>query len=918
MAQTLDQRIAGLAHLNDEELAKLIRSNEPHALKQAAVMHLRRPELVIELAQGTTQESLGAIARKRLGELLDSGAATLEQLESSIGDPVVLLEVCGFSSHAAARLIERITDERALVQVVKSAATTSLRQAAAAKIEHKEHLRDALRFVKDKDNTAYKIIKSKLDALKAQEALQKVLNDEGEALYQQMQRLTKRDLDDVYFAQKAQLMAAWQSRFMAVAPDLAARFSSLSNKLAIREREHHADLERQQARIENERILKAELSELADAVQAETARLFDAGLDAGNQQALADLHSRREDMAVALKANNLSFPADEQRLSALLQNALKLAEALKNSATFASSMHQSGNDSGEETRAKALADLKHLLRFAQNFAPGSEPECVVRARQILNDTSQEQKQFIESKRKLETKCFEHIRRINHALNQGQVRRAKGVFADLEKSFSQLEGPPKGLQAKYDQLQAAMAKLSDWHEFAVSPKKQALVDQMEALIESELPPKERAERIKALQEEWRLLSRGGQSDDTDLWQAFQQAGNQAFEPCKRYFAEQDREREANLDHRKALCESMTQYLQQYDWDNANWGEVEKTLRLTREAWLSYWPVERNKNKPVQDAFEQVMDALAQKLNAQFEHNRQKKADIVARAAQLLAMEDTQTAIDSAKLLQAQWRELGRAKQSHEQSLWRQFRKHCDAIFERRKQENDAEKDEREANKVEASTLIARLHELAGLSGETFRNARPEIDEKIEAFRQLGQFPREDAKPLQQAFRKVEDKLKDAIKREQMTSRFDAWKSILTTFRTLIACELDANADAARQDTRALIEAQLDEIRKCPAPIIEKFESRIAAPPAAAEQTGLEALRRLCVQAEIINEKETPEADRQLRLQYQVDQLKHGLGRQNPYLNMDFETFMLSWLELPPLPPSLYEPMEQRMLAAWGWL
>lgn len=914
MAQTLDQRIAGVAHLSDDELAKLIRSNEPPVLRQAAVMHLRRPELVIELAQDATKEPLSAVARKRLGELLDSGEATLEQLESRVGDPVVLLEVCEFSSNAAAKLIERITDERVLAQLVKTAATTNLRQAAAAKIEQKEQLRDALKFVRDKDKTAYKIIKTKLDALKAQEALEKTLNEEGEALYQQMLRLAKRELDDVYFAQKTQLMTEWQSRLGAVSSDLAERFSALSDKLATREREYHAHLELQQARLENERILKAELSELADAVQAQTARLFDVGLDATSEQALADLRRRSDDLAAALKTNNLSFPAEEQGLSSRVQNASKLAEALKNSATFASFMHESGSDSDQKTRVKALSGLKHLLRFAQEFAPGSEPECVVRARQILDDASQEQKQLIEAKRRLETKCFEHIRRANHALNQGQVRRAKGVFADLEKSFSQLERPPKVLQAKYEQLQDAMAKLGDWHEFAVAPKKQALVEQMQALIESELPPKERAERIKALQEEWRLLSRGGQSDDTDLWQAFQQAGNEAFEPCKRYFAEQDREREANLEHRKALCESMAQYLQQYDWDNASWGEVEKTLRLTREAWLSYWPVERKKNKPVQDAFEQVMGALAQKLNAHFEQNRQKKADIVAKAEQLLAMEDTQVAIDSAKLLQAQWREIGRAKQSHEQPLWRQFRKHCDAIFERRKQESDAEKDEREANKTQASALIARLNELAGLSGEAFRNARPEIDEQIEAFRQLGQFPRDDAQRLQQAFRSFEAKLKDAIKREQMASQFDAWKSILATFHTLMACELDATG----QDTRALVEAQLDEIRKCPAPIVEKFESRLATPPATTdEQTALEALRRLCVQAEIINERETPEADRQLKLQYQVDQLKHGLGRQNPLLNMDFETFMLHWLDLPALPASLYLPYEQRMLAAWGW-
>jgi len=85
---------------------------------------------------------------------------------------------------------------------------------------------------------------------------------------------------------------------------------------------------------------------------------------------------------------------------------------------------------------------------------------------------------------------------------------------------------------------------------VLPKKEALVEEMEALANSTLHPKELAEKIKTMQAEWKTLSKGGENKDSDLWERLQKAADIAFEPCRAYFDEQDKQREENAEKRGA--------------------------------------------------------------------------------------------------------------------------------------------------------------------------------------------------------------------------------------------------------------------------------------------------------------------------------------------------------------------------------
>src|SRR5690606_5424564 len=126
--------------------------------------------------------------------------------------------------------------------------------------------------------------------------------------------------------------------------------------------------------------------------------------------------------------------------------------------------------------------------------------------------------------------------LEQALNNGQVKEAGNLNQQIQQQRKQLDNQSAApLQRRRRALNTPLQEMRDWAGLATRPKKENLLEAMEAFIGAELPPDLLADKIHTLQEEWKTLS--GLAADHDLWERFQQAGDQAFEPCRAWFAEQ---------------------------------------------------------------------------------------------------------------------------------------------------------------------------------------------------------------------------------------------------------------------------------------------------------------------------------------------------------------------------------------------
>lgn len=296
------------------------------------------------------------------------------------------------------------------------------------------------------------------------------------------------------------------------------------------------------------------------------------------------------------------------------------------------------------------------------------------------------------------------RELEASIDQGKLDAARNHLRSirgLQKSgFAGEEHEINTLAARFDELK-------DWQSFATHPKRNDLIQAVTELVDQPLAPADQASRLKELRQAWNQLGRPNSPQEVSEQAAFDELAEKAFSTCKVYFEEQTKLRADNLVRRQALCKQLQTYLDETDWSQADMQAAETIMRHARQEWREYHPCERRALKPVEQQFEDLQSQLHAKVKNAWDNNVAQKRAIVEAAQALLESENVQDAINSAKSLQVQWREVGSTPRSIDQRLWREFRQTCDQLFNRRSEQNQAAN---EARKEHRQVLEARVAEL----------------------------------------------------------------------------------------------------------------------------------------------------------------------------------------------------------------
>ncbi|QTP57615.1 DUF349 domain-containing protein [Billgrantia antri] len=109
--------------------------------------------------------------------------------------------------------------------------------------------------------------------------------------------------------------------------------------------------------------------------------------------------------------------------------------------------------------------------------------------------------------------------------------------------------------RFGRIRFALQGLIDQRAKEVADAKRELIDEVQALIERPLPPDERAERTKSLQQRWRELGRAPRGEEQTLWREFRAACDQVF--AMREAQRDDRAQRARqrLDEMQALIDRL---------------------------------------------------------------------------------------------------------------------------------------------------------------------------------------------------------------------------------------------------------------------------------------------------------------------------------------------------------------------------
>jgi hypothetical protein len=347
-----------------------------------------------------------------------------------------------------------------------------------------------------------------------------------------------------------------------------------------------------------------------------------------------------------------------------------------------------------------------------------------------------------------------------------------------------------------------------------------------------------------------------------------------------------------------------------------------VRVLREApreWRSHTPVDREAGRALDVEFFSALDRLRATVNAWYAANATDKQALIARAAQLATSPDLPRAIEDVKRLQAQWKTTGPAVHSQSQTLWDEFRAACNAVFERRQQELAGQTAVLEQAGSAAEDLCNQI-EAACQEGPADRpGGEARLREWQNAFNALGELPRNAAHHLRERYQRAMSRYDSQIAGLEQRALEAAEANVLAAARQVRAYQRAViEADAARDELKAAAEAFIAGVARWPSKaILQALRQSLASADTAGfrdrdEAAREQALRTLCIHAEILSDTATPPEDAGLRREQEMQMLRQGLGQKRQADGRAWEAMRLEWLALDAAEPAVHDELERRFM------
>ena len=925
--KTTEERVAEISQLSMDALIAVIASEEPNIVRSAAINHLDYGIPLTDLALTCETQALQQQARHRIAELIDSDSISLKQLTTDGMDIMAQFSIVGFCQRP--ELLEQLLNVSAdadfFYKIAIEGVSARLRELAADKINDLATLKKLLKDTQGKDKLVYNIAKEKCDVFRETEKKSAKTKADIEALCERLEVHSKKSFDQQFTRKADRLIKQWQLLESQSAKVITARAQQAILDCQQRiedDAKQHADRAAQDKAIDS---AAKSLQDIIAELYRYLAQLYE--IEGTDEQCKTIELARAKCQQRHKGALKLvpSDPGDEKVFTQLNENiAFQLQQLASHGSLTAHAAllmtPQPGdsdvpNDQRAPQHERLYGEIKARLRSARLLPTETVPQAVKNAKGLMAD---QEKLWADQKQTV-TNQLRHINALigkaNGVLKAGESRQAAGIRRSLNKKLLELSKIPTSVSTQLEQLDAALDKLLDWKNYAVEPKQQELIDQMGALVDSQEGPEALATKIKRLQEEWKTLSKGTQ--DQERWASFHQLAEQAYQPCKEYFAAQSEIRRSNLDKRRQLVAQLTEYFDAQPWegegfDNIDWKFFEKLIGTGIREWQTYAPTDRKANKPVQRDFDRILDAMREKLRQQQQKNALAKQELIKQVTGLAEQQDNRRAVEKVKDLQAQWKKSGNASHRDDQKLWQTFRVGCDAVFEKRQQQAKEFKAELQVHKAQAQALLAEVENSTKLIGKALLDARTRVTECQQEFRMIGNLPKNASTALNERLYTAIKQFDAAVVTQLKAAKAQVWVDLLEAADKIRLSQLttkDAERAALKQQTKEF----MDGVTQWPKNGLAALEQKLALehPVDAQQQDDNEqTLKTLCIRAEILTDQETPAEDKALRMQYQVSRLQQGFGQTTFANDPNIQDLTLEWVAVGPVPTDIYQPLLER--------
>jgi hypothetical protein len=701
-----------------ESLAAFARDDEDPRVRRAAVAKLMDPALLSTAARGDADEGVRAQATTMLRDIAleafeGTGEAESVAAVQAVNDLRTLAAIAKSAPReAVARLaLQRITDAHTLGSIARHAALEPIRRDAFEQLQDRGELLRVATNGEFKDTAAAAVERftdrADLEQIAARAKSKHAVKRARGLLREMDERAAQEALD-------AGAPAAREADAPATPPIDPADAERAQQEARDRQAADAVERDRRQAETaeaaEQRRAAVSARAALCERLEQSSA---DAALDAvqiarsewegmpalDDAQRHAELAQRFEEAARACERRHAEWTDAERRRGRVLELADEAvrAAALEDLSAARRQMAIVRREWADISRGLAIDPaIAARYRDADAALAARDAAAHEHDQRVRREALARVHQLIDRVEALMPKADLSLKAAERALRD--VRAALGTMPplpskkDYEETLRRLKAAQAALTPKVQELR----EITDWQRWANIGIQEQLCEKMEALASVE-DPEAVAQKVRELQQQWRLAADVPHAQGDVLWKRFKAAHDITWQRCEAYFAAQTQARAENLAKKAALCERAESLA-----ESSNWIQTADEIKRLQTEWKTIGPVSRGQEKAIWERFRTACDRFFTRRHADLAQrktvwadNLAKKDALCVKAEALADSSDWEAAAAEIKQLQAEWKSIGAVKKTRSEAIWQRFRGACDRFFARYAQRHDIARAERVA-------------------------------------------------------------------------------------------------------------------------------------------------------------------------------------------------------------------------------
>jgi len=373
-------------------------------------------------------------------------------------------------------------------------------------------------------------------------------------------------------------------------------------------------------------------------------------------------------------------------------------------------------------------------------------------------------------------------------------------------FAAIEAGFKSLYNTYKKERAEYNRQLDAERESNLVKKQAIIEDLKALVEEQGDMKDSFPKFREIQNRWRETGPVPQQNFRDVNDTYQLYVEKFYDLVQINRELRDLDFRKNLEAKTEFCEQAEALAESEDVVGAF-----KELQKLHEQWKEYGPVAKEFRDSIWERFRAATAVINKKYQAHFEGLKEQHAanleaktalceKVEAIAEQEIASSNQWNALSKEiEAIQAEWRKIGFATRKDNQKVYDRFRAACDKFFSRKREYYNEFKDNMNDNMAKKLAIIEQAEALK--DSTDWKKTSDALIELQRQWKEIGAVPRKKSEQLWKRFRAACDAFfnerdKQGKPENDFYGNLKAKRALIEEIEAYVPADAEADAEAAR--------------------------------------------------------------------------------------------------------------------------